>query len=107
MGLFLLILSALCEAIWNIYLTKSKGFTDWGVNVGGLLFLVLGIVTFKKALAHLPLSVAIVIWSGLSLMLTIGLDVWIFHTKIDYKTAFFMGLCIVSILGLNYFSQAQ
>ena len=107
MGLFLLIISALAEAIWNIYLTKSKGLTDWGVNIIGVSFLLLGIFTFKKALTSMPLSVAIVIWSGLSLLLTIVLDVYIFKTKIDYKIAFFMVICIVSILGLNYFSKVN
>ena len=106
MVLVLLIISAVCEAIWNIFLTKSKGITDWTTNFLGVLFLTGGIIAFKKALGSMPLSIAIVIWSGLSLILTVILDNYIFKTRIDVKTAFFMGLCIVSILGLNYYSKA-
>ncbi len=103
--LLFLLISAFCEAAWNILLTKSKGITDWGVNILGVIFLLIGIFTFKKALSGMALSVAIVIWSGLSLLLTIIFDVYIFKTKIDFKMAFFMTLCILSILGLNYYSK--
>ncbi len=71
----------------------------------GLLFLAGGIITFKKAIGLMPLSIAIVIWSGLSLMLTILLDVYLFKTKMNFKVALFMVLCMASIVGLNYYSQ--
>jgi multidrug transporter EmrE-like cation transporter len=105
MSLFYITLSAICEAIWNIFLAKSKGITDWGVNLMGILFLALGIFTFKKALDGLSLSVVNVIWSGLSLIFTIILDMHFFNTKLDYKIVFFMILGIISILGLNYYSK--
>lgn len=60
---------------------------------------------FKKALCIYPLSFAIVIWSGISLILTIALDVYIFSTKIDLRTGFLMTICLSSILTLNYYSQ--
>ena len=69
-GLLLIILSAISEALWNVALKKSEGFTDWTTNAIGVLFLICGIITFKKAIGLMPLSVVIVIWSGLSLMLT-------------------------------------
>jgi multidrug transporter EmrE-like cation transporter len=104
MGLFFLILSGACDAIWNIYLTKSKGILDWRMNLIGVVFLILSTLGFKKALDTMPLSVVVVIWSGLSIFFTIVLDMYIFKTTIDYKIAFFMGLCIVSVFGLNYYS---
>lgn len=104
-SLILLFISAFSESAWNIYLAKSRGIFDWSNNILGVIFLLTGIFTFKKALSGIPLSIAIVIWSGLSLILTILLDVVIFKTKIDWKVALFMGLCIMSILGLNYYSK--
>jgi multidrug transporter EmrE-like cation transporter len=104
MGLFFLILSGVCDAIWNIYLTKSKGILDWRMNVIGVVFLIFSTLGFKKALDTMPLSVVVVVWSGLSILFTIALDMYIFKTKIDYKVAFFMVMCIVSISGLNYYS---
>ena len=104
-GFLLIILSAVSEALWNIALKKSGGFTDWSTNAVGILFLVCGILTFKKAIGLMPMSIVIVIWSGLSLMLTIVLDVYLFKTRLDYRVVLFMALCIVSIIGLNYYSQ--
>ena len=100
-----LILSAIFEALWNIALKKSNGLTDWGTNLIGVFFLVGGIITFKIAIGGIPLSIAIIIWSGISLMLTIILDIYFFKTRIDFAIAFFMGLSIISIIGLNYYSS--
>jgi multidrug transporter EmrE-like cation transporter len=100
-----LLLSGCTEAVWNICLTKSKGITDWPVNLIGVTFLAIGIVTFKKALDTTSLSVASVIWSGVSLILTILADVYFFKTRLDYRTAFFMVLCLLSTMGLNYYSN--
>ena len=102
--ILLLTASAVCEAFWNIALKKSTGITNWRVNLVGIICLILGIITFKKSIETIPLSVAIVIWSGFSLMLTIGLDMILYKSKIDLKTGFFMLLCLISIIGLNYFS---
>lgn len=103
-GLLIVFISGLCEAIWNIYLYKSKGVTDFKTNAIAVFFLIISIVTFKKTLTFFPLSIAIVLWTGLTLLITIILDMLIYKTKIDNKVAFFMALCSISIIGLNYFS---
>jgi len=103
-GLFLLLASSICDAVWNVCLKQSKGITDWFVNAIGISFLIVGIITFKKALDFFPLSIAIVIWFGVTFGLTTILDVIWFKTVLNYKIAFFMELCGISIVGLNYFS---
>jgi multidrug transporter EmrE-like cation transporter len=103
-GLFLLLASAICDAVWNVCLKQSKGITDWLVNAIGISFLIAGIITFKKALDFFPLSIAIVIWFGVTFGLTTILDVIWFKTVLNYKIGFFMALCVISIVGLNYFS---
>jgi multidrug transporter EmrE-like cation transporter len=103
--LLLLIASGTCEALWNMALKKSTGIFDYGINFLAIVFLAGSIVTFKKAIDAVPLSIAMIIWSGVALIFTILLDIYFFKTKIDFKVAFFMGLCIVSIIGLNYYSN--
>jgi multidrug transporter EmrE-like cation transporter len=103
-GMLFLVLSGFFEALWNIALKKTNGLNDWGLNIIGVLFLVGSILAFKKAIVEIPLSIAIVIWSGFSLLLTILFDMYLFKTKIDIRTALFMILCITSIIGLNYYS---
>jgi len=98
----MLILSAVMESFWNMALKKSTGLTDWLVNSIGITFLIIGIFSFKKSLDSISLSIAIVVWSGVSLLFTIGLDVIFFKTKFDLLTGAFMFACIVSIIGLHY-----
>lgn len=100
-------LSALCEAFWNVFLTKSKGFLDWRMNLPGVLFLIVVIVAFKQSLKTMSLTIAAVTWSGLSLVATILLDVYIFHTKIDRKTSICLTVCIASIVLLHYYSNKE
>jgi multidrug transporter EmrE-like cation transporter len=106
-GILFLLASSVCDAVWNICLKQSKGITDWLINLIGISFLLIGIVTFKKALDHFPLSIATVIWFGVSLVLTTILDVLLFKTALNYEIVFFMALCMISIIGLNYFSPAK
>lgn len=98
----LLILSSFTEVVWNIGLKRSNGLTDWRNNSYGVFFLMVGILCFKKSLDSISLSVAAIIWSGLSLTLTIVADVVLFKTRTDLLTCVFMLLCLVSIIGLNY-----
>ena len=100
----LLILSAVTESFWNVCLKKSSSLTDWKVMIPGICFMIAGIIMFKTSLQHISLSVAVMIWSGVSLILTIGLDFLYFKARIDWLTAMFMVMCAVSIIGLNYAS---
>lgn len=106
-GILFLLASSTCDAVWNVCLKQSKGATDWLVNIIGVCFLLGSIFTFKRALEHFPLSIATVVWFGISLVLTTILDVILFKTMLNYKLIFFMALCMVSIIGLNYFSPAK
>lgn len=106
-GILFLLASSLCDVVWNLCLKQSKGVNDWLINIIGLSFLAIGIVTFKKALDHFPLSIAIVAWFGVSLVLTTVFDVILFKTVLNYKIVFFMVLCVISIIGLNYFAASE
>lgn len=101
-ALVYLIASAISESVWNIFLTRSKGWLDWTNNLSGIAALVLGIVLFKKALATFPLGVSVVIWSGLALLSTILLDMMVLGTKVNGRTLLLMALAVLSILALSY-----
>jgi len=105
-GMPFLLLSCCTEAIWNICLKRSKGLWDWPVNLVGVSFMIIGVLSFKKSLSHISLTVATVIWSGTSLVLTMILDAYLYHTRLDYKTIFFICLCIISVAGLNFSSKS-
>ncbi len=100
-----LLMSAILEACWNIALKKSSGIADWRYNLLGGFFLILGILTFKKAIYTMPLSIAIVTWSAVSMIGTIALDKLFYKARIEWRTAIFMAFSIISILGMSYFSS--
>ncbi|MBS1532108.1 MAG: hypothetical protein JSU01_17535 [Bacteroidetes bacterium] len=102
LSMLMLLLAAIAEAIWNVALKKSTGLTDWRANGIGLCCMSLGIFLFKKSLDSVSLSVASLVWSAISLSLTIGLDVLFFKTRFDLLTAGFILLSIISIIGLGY-----
>lgn len=104
-GIFFLLLSSGFDAFWNVFLNRSRGFSDWTNNLAGAAFLFCSILSFKKALSYMPMSIAVVVWSGLTILLTVVLDMIFFKTRFDIKLAFFMALCIISILGLNYYAN--
>jgi multidrug transporter EmrE-like cation transporter len=63
--------------------------------------MIIGILAFKRSLSNISLSIATVIWSGTSLILTIAFDAYLYNTKLGYRTIFFICLCLISIVGLN------
>jgi len=105
MSWYFLVFSALCDAVYNVFLKRTNSFQDYGNLFFVVLFLAGSVIGFKKGIDGIQLGIAMVVWSGVAIMGTILLDIVIYKAKIDYKIAFFMALCIVSIIGLNYYSN--
>lgn len=100
-----LIISAVCEAFYNVFLKRASGFGDFKNIFIALLFVAGSILCFKKAITNIQLSIAMMAWSGVAISATIILDMIIYKTRFDLKISFFMLLCLISIIGLNYFSE--
>ncbi len=96
--------SALCDAVYNVFLKRIHSFSDFKNLFFVVLFLAGSVIGFKKGIGGIQLGIAMVVWSGVAIIGTIVLDVIVYKAKLDYKIAFFMLLCIVSIIGLNYYS---
>gem|GEM_PF-2677492 len=47
-----------------------------------------------------------VVCNGITILLTILFNIILYITRIDFKLGFFMLVCIVSIIRLNYFYAA-
>ena len=105
MSWYFLIFSALCGVVYNVFLKRTNSFHDYGNLFFVVLFLAGSVVGFKKGIDGIQLGIAMVVWSGVAIIGTILLDIIIYKAKIDLKIAFFMLLCIVSIIGLNYYSN--
>jgi multidrug transporter EmrE-like cation transporter len=104
MSWYYLIFSALCDAVYNLFLKRTNSFHDYRNLAFVILFLAGSVIGFKKGIDGIQLGIAMVVWSGVAITGTILLDVIFYHAKIDWKIGIFMLLCIVSIIGLNYYS---
>lgn len=100
-----LIFSASCDAIYNVFLKRTHSFSDYSNLFFAILFLAGSIIGFKKGIEFIPLGIAMSVWSGVAVIGTILLDMVFYKAKMDLRIAFFMALCIVSIIGLNYYSD--
>jgi multidrug transporter EmrE-like cation transporter len=105
MAWYFLVFSALCDACYNVFLKRTNSFHDYGNLFFVILFLTGSVIGFKKGVDGIQMGIAMVVWSGVAIIGTIILDILIYKAKIDLKIAFFMLLCIVSIVGLNYYSN--
>ena len=105
MSWYFLIFSASCNAIYNVFLKRTNSFTDYPNLLLAILFLSGSIIGFKKGIETIPLGIAMSVWSGVAVIGTILLDIIFYKAKMDLKIAFFMALCIISIIGLNYYSN--
>ncbi|HVM87052.1 MAG TPA: SMR family transporter [Puia sp.] len=100
-----LILSAMCDAVYNVFLKRTNSFYDWGNLLFTALFLAGSVIGFKKGINGIQLGIAMAVWSGVAIIGTVLLDIVIYKAKIDFKIGFFMLLCVISIIGLNYYSH--
>ena len=105
MAWYFLLFSAVCEAFYNVALKRIAGWGDIKNIALAAALLAFGIVGFKKGVDQINLSIAAVVWSGVSLAFTILLDIILYKAKFDWRIAFFMCLCVISIVGLNYYSK--
>lgn len=102
---FFLFISALCDAVYNVFLKRTNSFFDYKNLFFVVLFLAGSVIGFKKGINGIQLGIAMAVWSAVAIIGTVLLDVVIYKAKIDLKIAFFMILCIISIIGLNYYSN--
>lgn len=100
-----LIFSATCDAVYNVFLKRIEHANDYKNITLAAIFLLGSIIGFKKGINGIPLGIAMAAWSGIAIIGTVLLDILIYKAKLDFKIAFFMALCIISILGLNYYSN--
>jgi multidrug transporter EmrE-like cation transporter len=105
MAWYFLIFSAICEAFYNLALKRIRAWNDFTNIALAALLLAFGLLGFKKGINSIQMSIAVVAWSGVSLLVTIVLDIIFYKTRFDLRTAFFMCLCIGSIIGLNFSSK--
>ncbi|MEB4613432.1 DMT family transporter [Leucobacter sp. M11] len=99
---FILVISAILEAVWATALGMSEGFTQPVPTVVFLVANVLSMIGLGAAMKHIPISVAYSVWVGIGAALTVA---YAMITGVEsaspLKIVFLVGI-ILCVMGLKF-----
>jgi len=93
------------EVIGTSLLMLSQQFSRLWPTLGmGASYLV-SFYFLSKALNYLPLGIAYALWSGLGIILTLGIGIFVFRQIPDLPAVIGVALILVGVVVINGFSQ--
>ncbi|GAB3213475.1 DMT family transporter [Marinactinospora thermotolerans] len=101
MAWFVLIISALLEAVWATALGQSEGFTKLVPSLVFVAALIPGMATLAYVAKRIPMSTAYAVWAGLGAAFTVA---WSMLTGGEPATALRLALLagiVGSVVGLK------
>lgn len=100
-----LIIAGLFEICWAIGLKYTEGFTKLAPSVFTLITLALSMFLLARASQTLPIGTAYGVWVGIGALGAALLGIILFKEPATPSRLFFLGLLLVSIIGLKITSQ--
>lgn len=100
----LLILAGLFETGWAIGLKYTHGFTRLWPTVWTAVALFISMVLLARAVRDLPIGTAYAVWVGIGALGAAVLGIALFHESASPGRLFFLGMLLVSIIGLKWTS---
>lgn len=95
-----------CEVIGSAFLQKSEQFTRILPTAVMAAFYVVSFYLLSIVIRTMPLGLAYAIWSGLGMVLTAAVSVFIFRQTLDAMAILGIGLIIAGVVVMNVFSRA-
>ncbi len=100
-----LIIAGLFEICWAIGLKYTEGFTKLVPSVFTLITLAMSMFLLARASQTLPIGTAYGVWVGIGALGAALLGIILFKEPATPSRLFFLGLLLVSIIGLKITSQ--
>ncbi|CAC5344411.1 MULTISPECIES: DMT family transporter [Planktothrix] len=101
MGWIYLILAGLFELGFSSFLKLSEGMTKLPAILAFIGFGALSFGFLSKAMQTIPLGTAYAVWTGIGALGTIIVGIIYFKDPVSLGRLFFMGLLVVSLIGLK------
>lgn len=101
----LLVVAGLLEVCWAIGLKYTEGFTKLIPSLFTLLTLALSMFLLAKAGQVLPIGTAYAVWVGIGALGAAILGIFLFQESANPMRLLFLGLLLVSILGLKFTAE--
>jgi quaternary ammonium compound-resistance protein SugE len=103
----LLVLAGLLEAAWAIGLKYTEGFTRLVPSVLTAAGIIISFIMLSKAATDLPIGTAYAVWVGIGAAGACVLGIFILGEPATPVRLFFLGLLLVSVIGLKVSSGAS
>lgn len=94
------------EVIGTSFLMLSQQFSRLWPTVGMAASYLVSFYFLSQALNYLPLGIAYALWSGLGIILTLGVGVFVFRQVPDLPAVVGVTLILAGVVVINGFSQA-
>jgi quaternary ammonium compound-resistance protein SugE len=101
----MLVAAGLLEICWAIGLKYTEGFTKLGPSLFTGITLVLSMLLLAKASQVLPIGTAYGVWVGIGALGAAVLGICLFNESTSPARIAFLGLLLVSIVGLKLTSK--
>ncbi|MFS4461061.1 quaternary ammonium compound efflux SMR transporter SugE [Bdellovibrio sp. HCB2-146] len=98
---FTLIIAGLLEVAWAIGLKYTDGFTKLVPSVLTLIALAASMFLLARAAQTLPIGTAYGVWVGIGALGAAILGIFLFKEPASLPRLFFLGMLLVSIIGLK------
>lgn len=100
-----LIIAGLFEVCWAIGLKYTDGFTKLIPSIFTLSTLAISMFLLAKASQTLPIGTAYGVWVGIGALGAAILGIFLFKESASPARLFFLGMLLISIIGLKLTSK--
>lgn len=101
MAWLFLFLAGLTEIGWAIALKYSHGFTRLFPSVIAITVMVLSFFLLAHSLKSIPIGTAYAVWTGIGIMGTVILDIFLFNEPVNFSRLLFLSFILIGIVGLK------
>ena len=102
-----LAVAILFEVIGTSFLMASQQFSRFWPTLAMAASYLVSFYFLSQALNHLPLGIAYALWSGLGIVLTLGIGVVVFRQTPDVPAVVGIALILAGVVVINGFSQTR
>ncbi len=96
-----LILAAIFEISWAVFMTYSEGFTKLLPSIITVIGYIASAIFLSLALKQLPLGTAYAMWTGAGIVGTSVFGVLLFQEKLTFPQILCIFLILTGIIGLK------
>ena len=99
-----LLLAGVLEVAWAVGLKYTHGFTRIGPSIFTVITMIASFWFLSKSVQAIPLGTAYAVWTGIGVLGTAGLGMYLFGEARDAPRLACIGLILAGIIGLKALS---